>query len=94
MKKHFAPSITLFLNLIIVLTTVSGAVAQSPPGNERVFPTGFSVRGEFLDFSSATAKYKFLAILSRSSSRKTGVWCSIFIVASWSCTPRIPPNSA
>lgn len=50
MKKATAWSVTLSLNLIIIFALASGASGQSPLGDERVFPTGFVVRGEFLDF--------------------------------------------
>jgi hypothetical protein len=50
MKKAVAWSVTLFLNLIIVLAAVPGAAGQSPSGGERIFPTEFVVRGEFLHF--------------------------------------------
>jgi len=50
MKKAIAWSVTLFLNLVIIFAVVSGASSQSSSGDERVFPTGFVVRGEFLNF--------------------------------------------
>ncbi len=49
MKKVTAWSVTLFLSLSFFLTTVPGVAGQSTPA-ERLFPTGFLVRGEFLRF--------------------------------------------
>lgn len=49
-RKAIAWRIALFFNLIIIFTIVPGVAGQSSSGDERVFPTGFVVRGEFLRF--------------------------------------------
>jgi hypothetical protein len=49
-KKTLLWSITLFLNLVVILTIMPGVAGQSPAADERPFPTGFVVRGEFLRF--------------------------------------------
>ena len=50
MKKAIAWSIAVFLNLNIILVITSGVFGQSPSGDQRVFPTGFVVKGDFLNF--------------------------------------------
>jgi len=50
LKKAAVWSVTLFLNLIIILAVAPAVTSQSPSSDPRVFPTGFVVSGEFLRF--------------------------------------------